>query len=53
MVNVDSWLVFMRNVLSDMYNLQFGSYPIFQIFLAMAVVSVVSSALVIRVKRGI
>lgn len=50
---VDNWLVFLRTVLSDMYNFQFGDYSIFQIFLAIAIVSVVSSALVIRVKRGI
>lgn len=50
---VDNWLVFLRNVLTDMYTLQFGDYSIFQIFLAIAIVSVVSSALVIRVKRGI
>lgn len=49
---VDSWLTFLRTVLTNVYTLQFGEYNIFQIFLAIAIVSVVSSALVIRVKRG-
>lgn len=53
MVTVTQWIQFLRNVLSDMYSLNFGDYQIFDIFLAIACVSVVSSALVIRVKRGI
>lgn len=50
---VDNWLVFLRQVLSDVFTLTLGDYQIFQIFLAIAIVSVVSSALVIRVKRGL
>lgn len=50
---VDQWLVFLRTVMADMLSFQFGEYNIFQVFLAIACVSVVTSALVIRVKRGI
>ena len=48
---VESWLEFLRTVLTDCYTLQFGSYDIFQIFLAFACISVVSSALILKVKR--
>lgn len=52
MPNVDAWLVVMRTILTDMFTLYIGPYPIFEYFLAMACVSVVTSALVLRIKRG-
>lgn len=52
-MSVNQWLLFLNSILADLYSYQFGSYNIFEIFLGIACVSVVTSAVVIRIKRGL
>ena len=48
---MDDWLVFCVSVLNDFFTLDIGDFNISSVFLAIACVGVVSSALLIKIRR--